>query len=265
VTVTRLAQLERKLSERDRAIVETLDRLRLGTTTQLRRIHFADLTPASAARQAPQTLRRLAAQGVIARLDRQVGGVRAGSQAAVWALDLAGQRLASAAGPAGGPMRRPWTPALAFVAHRLAVTELYVQLAEAERAGRCLLLDFESEPLSWRRFASPYGGFAQLKPDAFARVRTDNFERGSFVEIDRATESPAAIARKCRSYRAYWESGREQKRRGYFPQVVFSVPNEKRKDALVEVIGRQPEEAWSLYRVVLGCQLNEVVTDGGGS
>jgi hypothetical protein len=264
VTASRLAQLERTLSDRDRAIVDTLDQLRLATTKQLRRLHFTDLTPASAARLAPQTLKRLASQRVISQLDRQVGGVRAGSQAIVWTLDVAGQRLASAAGPAGGPVRRPWTPGLAFVAHRLAVSELYVELVEAERAGRCVLLDFEAEPLSWRRFASPYGGVAHLKPDAFVRLQVGDYERGAFVEIDRATESAAAIGRKCRGYRSYWEAGREQERRGYFPRVVFAVPTEARKAALVEVIGCQPEETWLLYRVVLADGLTDTVIDGGG-
>lgn len=255
VTASRLAVLERSLSARDRAIVDTLDRLRVATTAQLRRLHFADLTEASAARQAPRTLRRLTAHGVLTCLPQQVGGVRAGSLAAIWGLDLAGQRLASGAGPAGGPMRRPWSPGLAFLAHRLAVGELYVALVEAERAGRCELLDFAAEPVSWRRYAAVHGGSAHVKPDAFVRLGVGAYERGAFVEVDRATESAAAIARKCRAYRRYWEAGREQARRGYFPQVVFGVPAEARKAAVVEVFARQPEDSWPLWRVVLAPDL----------
>jgi hypothetical protein len=251
LTASRLAQLERTLSDRDRAIVDTLDQLRVATTRQLRRLHFADLTPASAARQTPKVLRRLTAQRVVTQLDRQLGGVRAGSAATVWALDVAGQRLAAATGPAGGPMRRPWTPGLAFVAHRLAVSELYVELVEAERAGGCRLLEFAAEPLSWRHFSAPYGGTAILKPDAFVRLRTGDYERGAFVEVDRATESAAVLRRKCCVYRRYWETGREQERRGYFPDVVFAVPDETRREVVLDVAARQPEESWPLYRVVL--------------
>ena len=91
VTADRVAQLARTLSARDRDIVETLDRLRVATTNQLARLHFADLTKASAARQTPRTLRRLSSLRVVVCLERQVGGIRAGSAAAVWALDTAGQ------------------------------------------------------------------------------------------------------------------------------------------------------------------------------
>jgi hypothetical protein len=256
LTTGRLAQLEHHLSLRDRAIIDTLDRLRVATTVHLRRLHFADLTPASAARQAPRTLRRLAEHRVLARLPRQLGGVRAGSAAAIWSLDLAGQRLASSCGPAGGSRpRRPWLPGTPFLAHRLAVTDCYVALAEAARAEECDLLDFEAEPLSWRRYASPYGGWAHVKPDAFVRLAVGSYERGVFVEIDRATEATSTIARKLAAYRRYWEAGREQERRGYFPQVVFSVPSEARKAALVDVCGRQPAEAWPLFRIVLADEL----------
>lgn len=256
VTAARLAELERRLSDRDRSIIDTLDRLRVATTIQLRRIHFADLTPGSAARQAPVTLRRLASLRVITRIPRQVGGVRAGSRAAIWSLDIAGQRLASACGPAGGrTTRKPWAPALPFIAHRLAVTNSYVELVEAARAGRCELLDFEAEPLSWRRYAAPLGGWAWLKPDAFSRIAVGDFERGAFVEVDRATESPSTVARKLRGYRHYWQTGREQERRGYFPQVVFTVPSEARKATLIDLCAHEPEETWPLYRVVVADDL----------
>ena len=256
VTAERLDRVERTLSPRDRAILDSLDRLRVATTVQLRRLHFADLTTASAARQAPRTLRRLEGLKLVACLERQLGGARAGSAAAIWSLDRAGQRLASAAGPAGGlRTRRPWTPGLPFLAHRLSITECAVSLTEAARAGRCELLDYEAEPLSWRRYAAPYGGWAQLKPDAFARLAVGDYERGAFVEIDRATEAGSTISRKLAAFRRYWQAGREQTRRGYFPLVVFSVPNEARKATLVDLVGRQPADTWPLYRIVLAPDL----------
>jgi hypothetical protein len=262
VTQTKLAELERRLSERDRSLIETLDRLRVATTVQLRRLHFADLSEASAARQAPKALGRLASLRILTQLPRQVGGVRAGSGAAIWSLDVPGQRLASACGPAGGQtLRKPWAPSLAFLAHRLEVSDCYVSLVEATRAGRCKLLDFEAEPLSWRRYAAPLGGWAQLKPDAFCRLAIGDFERGAFVEIDRATEAPSTIKRKVRGYRHYWQTGREQERRGYFPQVVFAVPSEARKEVLVGLFGREPEESWPLYRVVLADHLTDALTE----
>ncbi len=263
ITAPTLHRIQRRLSDRDRAIVETLDSLRVATTAQLRRLHFADLTEASAARQAPKTLRRLAGYGVLTVLPRTVGGARAGSAATVWALDRAGQRLASEAGPAGGERtRRPWVPSLPFVAHRLAVSELYIDLAEAAREGACELLSFEAEPLSWRRFAAPLGGIGHLKPDAAVRVGVGEFEHGAFVEIDRSTEARTTIVRKCTAYRRYWEAGREQARFGYFPRVVFAVPSEVRKELVVGVFGAQPEEAWPLFQVVLATELPAALLGG---
>lgn len=256
VTAKRLAVLERTIGPRERAIIDTLDRLRVATTEQLRRLHFADLTPRSAARQAPKMLARLAEQRIACKLERQLGGARAGSRAAVWSLDTAGQRLASVCGPAGGRgCRRPWTPSLAFIAHRLAVSECFVAVTERCRVGGCKLLDFDAEPLSWRRYASPYGGASVLKPDAFVRLAAGEFERGSFVEIDRATESRSTLAAKLRSYRTFWETGREQDRFGYFPKVVFVVPGEERKEVLVDLFAAQPEDTWPLWQVVLAADL----------
>lgn len=256
LTQTRLAELKRSLSLRDEAIIDSLDRLRVATTKQLARLHFADLTEGSAARQTPQTLRRLADFGVLIHLDRRVGGVRAGSAATVWSLDLAGQRLASTCGPAGGRMcRRPWTPGVQFLAHRLAVSESYVELVEACRVRGRELLDFDAEPYCWRRFVAPLGGSAFLKPDAFARLLVGDYERGVFIEIDRATESRSTLKRKLATYRHFWETGREQERRGYFPEVVWCVPTEERKELLVDLCAAQREEVWPLFRVVLDANL----------
>lgn len=266
VTQARLAELEQLLSDTDKAIVDSLDRLRVATTKQLARLHFAELTEGSAARQAPLRLRRLTDLGVLTHLDQQVGGVRAGSAAIIWSLDLAGQRLASACGPAGGrTCRSPWTPGLAFLAHRLAVSESYVALVEACRASGRELLEFDAEPQCWRRFVAPLGGTAFLKPDAFVRLAVGNFERGAFIEIDRATESPSTLNRKAATYRHYWETGREQQRRGYFPEVIWQVPTVGRKDVLVEVLGTQPEDVWPLHRVVLDGELTQTLIRKEGS
>jgi hypothetical protein len=262
-TRKRIAHLERTLTPRERAIIDTLDRLRVATTEQLRRIHFADLTARSAARQAPALLASLASRQVVVKLERQVGGVRAGSKAAVWSLDTAGQRLASSCGPAGGRDRkRPWTPSLSFLAHRLAVSEVFAGLREREQAGAVEILDFDAEPLSWRRFTSAHGGTAYLKPDAFARLGIGKIERAAFVEIDRDTESRSTLAVKLRAYRQYWETGREQERRGYFPRVVFAVPCEERKAVLVDLFANQPTETWPLWQVVLAGDLTDALIGG---
>lgn len=264
LTAARLADLERSLTDRERALIDTLDRLRVATTSQLRRLNFQDLTPRSAARQAPKQLASLAARQLVVKLDHQVGGVRAGSKAAVWSLDVAGQRLASAAGPAGGSVRRPWRVSLDFIAHHLAVSDCYTNLTERCRMGAAELLDFDAEPLCWRRYASPFGGAATVKPDAFVRLGVEDAERGAFIEVDRATEGRAALTGKFRAYRQYWEvaAAREEQRWGYFPKVVFAVPDEARKAMLVDLCAAQPEETWPLWQVVLTTDLTDALIGG---
>lgn len=250
VSEARVAQLSEQLSPRELALIETLDNVRLATALQLERIHFREGTPLANARQCRRTLKRLADLRVLARLDRRVGGVRAGSAGYIYALDVAGQRLASASGPAGGiRLRRPWTPGGPFVRHAFGVTELYTRLREANRASELDLLEFWAEPLCWRRFTGVGGGQVVLKPDAFARVGVDKYEHASFIEVDRATQSGPTVANKLTVYRRYWQTGREQERFGLFPRVVILVPSEVRRRALVEVCAKQPADSWPLFRV----------------
>lgn len=236
VTSARLVELEHQLADRDQAIIDTLDRVRLATGAQLRRLHLGEGIQNSTIRRTQQTLARLVDLRVLARLDRHVGGVRAGSSGFVYALDVAGQRLASACGPAGGRrLRRPWTPGLAFVAHQLEVTELYVRLVEAERGRFLELLDFDAEPLCWRTFTGLGGGRVVLKPDAFLRVGLGEFEDRYFIEVDRGTQSGPAITRKLTVYRRYFAAGREQDRWDVFPKVLLLAPHDARA-ALLEVL-----------------------------
>lgn len=251
VTEARVAGLQARLTPTEQGLVETLDRVRLATGSQLARLHFTGTgNSQTVARRSRRTLTRLVGLRVLARLDRRIGGVRAGSAGYVYALDVAGQRLASACGPAGGArIRRPWTPAGSFVAHTLAVTELYVRLREAERDGVLEMLAFDAEPAAWRFFTGLGGSRVWLKPDAFVRMAAGEFEHVSFVEVDRATQSAPALARKLTVYRRYHATGREEVRFGLFPQVVLLVPGDARKEVAVDVCAAQPPDSWPLWRV----------------
>ena len=77
------------------------------------------------------------------------------------------------------------------------------------------------------------------------------FEDRWFVEVDRGSEAQATLARKCDLYRQYWQSGVEQARTGAFPRVLWLVPDQQRRAALVDIIGRQPGEAWTLFAIAL--------------
>jgi hypothetical protein len=241
VTTKRLGALERCLSDRDQAVLATLARVRVASTKQLERLHFADV----GARRVRQALAGLEQRRLVARLPRTVGGARAGSAGYVYALDVAGLRLARPDRRPG----RPWAVGSAFLAHSLAVTELYVRLAEEERAGAARVAAFAGEPACWRSFYGPGGGRLVLKPDAFVVLRLGGFEDRWFVEVDEGTESLPTIARKCETYRRYWTSGTEQARHEVFPRVLWTATTPARARALVRVCGQQPPEAWQLFMV----------------
>jgi hypothetical protein len=253
VTNAYVERLAAELPERDLRVVESLDKLRVATATQLKRLHFTSGTDAANARQVWRRLRALTDLRIVTVLERRIGGGRGGSSQAVFALDTAGSRLASACGPAGGPrIRRPWTSGNQFLAHAIAVTELYVVLCERARASGGEVLAFDAEPLCWRRFTGVGGATVWLKPDAFVRFGAGEYEHLSFVEVDRATASaPTTVARKLDLYRRYWQTGREQERFGAFGRVLMLAPHEARRGVLEEAVKRQPTDAQPLYRVAL--------------
>jgi hypothetical protein len=261
LTLDRLEALAAQLSDNDLSIVATLSKLRLATAIQLERLHFREGSALTQARRARRSLERLTGLGVLIRLDRRIGGVRSGSAGFVYALGVAGQRLNGGRGPAGGRrIQRPWTPSIPFVAHILAVTELFVRLIEAEREGLVELLSFAAEPASWRRFVGPTGSSVTIKPDAHALVGQGDDELHFFIEVDRGTEGRATIAAKLRLYQQYWASGREQHQWGVFPGVLLMVPDHRRAQVITAECSRMPAHTWELFQTVVWDQAVAVMT-----
>ena len=257
----RLWQLNDQLGERDRLILGSLDRLRLATTRQLQRLHFTDSTPLANARAARRHLQRLAEDDLVTALERRVGGVRAGSGAIVWALGVAGQRLMDRQRRGSIQPRKPWTPSAPFVAHRLAIAELYVELVEASRATGALPGHFSAEPDCWRRFTGAAGPVT-VKPDAYVVVAHADYDEAAFVEVDLATESLPVLANKCRVYVNYRRSGREQRAHGVFPWVVFSVPTVERRVAVERLFETLPQPERSIFRVSLAGETARLLLEG---
>jgi hypothetical protein len=245
ITSKRLQRLRTDLAERDWQIISTLARVRVAQAGQLEALHFTDV----ARRRARRRLASLTDRRILARLPRTVGGIGAGSSGHVYTLDVAGQRLADLA--TEGRPGRPWSLGAGFLDHSLAVTEMYVRLVLAERAGSLRVVRFEGEPASWRSFHGAGGARVTLKPDAYAVLLVDGYEDHWFIEIDLSTEAAPTVARKCGVYRSYWQSGAEQARVGVFPRVLWLVPDERRADVLRGVVRRQPGEAAGLFDVAL--------------
>lgn len=247
VTQERLLRLEVELTRRDWAVVEMLQRVKLATGNQLRRATTEEGGPA-AERAGRRQLARLLRWRVVARLERRQGGLGRGSESWTYGLDTAGQRLIHRA----TGVRRPLLPRPAMWLHALAGAEVYARLVEALRATDRRLEQWQGEPECWRDFADAYGQTQRLKPDAFVCVSGPDYEDLRFLEIDTGSQSRTVIRSKLDAYRRYAASGQEQEQQdGVFPLTVFITNSPARHALLVDLIGQQPPEVWSLFAVGL--------------
>jgi hypothetical protein len=243
-----LLALQEQLSERDRRILEHVAQLRLLCARQIQSLLFPDeqhASAATAARCCRRVLERLTRDRLLVRLERRVGGVRAGSASFVYAIGPIGHRVIQ---PVGTRRRRLAEPSFRFVDHTLAIADLLVELTVHARAGAWELVRWESEPNSWRDVVT-LGGAITLRPDLFLVLAVNEYELRWFVEIDRATEHLPAITRKCRLYNTYYRSGGEQQRHSVFPRVLWIAPNEQRADWMQKAIAADRRLAVGLFRV----------------
>jgi hypothetical protein len=239
-----------RLNQREQAILATVERLRLLRADHVRRLFFDDISSdAGSARLSRRSLATLVEDGLLSRLERRVGGARAGSSGHVYTITAAGRRLNAYRRGTGTPSNRGvHEPGQPFVAHTLAIADLYLALVEAERAGTLELLGFESEPTCWRTFTGPVGATQTLKPDAYLRVGADEYEYASLVEVDCGTEGRSALVRKAHVYLSYWRSGREQAaERGLFPKVVWIAAADSRARFLGELLDALPDDGKQLF------------------
>ncbi len=220
--------VEDRLSARDWAIIETVNRLGLVSGVQLERCHFADLAEGrSRTVSRSRTLARLVAWRVLLPLPRRVGGPRQGSSVTVFALDTAGVRLLRqrTGMDNAGRIRRPGIPGERFVRHVLAVAELYTGLVEAARSGNFILRQFQAEP----RWPDGLGG--SVNPDAYVVVSNGRVDHLWWIEVDMATESLPTVRRKLRTYLDFLARGGHGPR-GVMPRVLVAVPDQHRAAAV---------------------------------
>ncbi|HVE45140.1 MAG TPA: replication-relaxation family protein [Acidimicrobiales bacterium] len=255
-----LLRLQAELSERDCELLGSVHRLRLASTRQLERLHFPVPPRASrlsAARSCRRTLERLVRERALVRLQRRIGGVRAGSASYVYAIGPVGQRLLGGS----GPRRRFREPSGLFVAHTLAVSELCVQLQETARRGELQVVRLETEPQCWRT-STGLGGLSWLRPDFFVVLLAGGYEYRWFVEVDLGTEHTPAILRKCRNYEAYYRSGVEQDRHGVFPRALWVAPDEQRAGRIGSAFRQATGITEGLFVVTAAGRAIEVLAGG---
>jgi hypothetical protein len=242
--------LAANLTDRDLAVLERVSDLRFVSGSQLTRLHFADAgDPAANGRAGRRALLRLVQLEALARLPRQVGGVRAGSAGYVYCLGVGGQRLAAERGwQPEQRRRRSLAPGTLFVRHSLAVSELHTKLVEADRS-RCLeLLELSSEPACWRSWGGVAAQRQTLKPDSYVRLGVGAYEDSYFLEVDLGTEGSRALGRQLQLYAAYYLSGTEQTERGVFPRVLWLAPDDRRVGVIAACVQRLSSTQRQLFQ-----------------
>ena len=246
--------MREQLSDRDLAVVGQVAQLKLMTGRQIERVHFTveqHATALTAARTCRRVLERLVDDRLLVRLDRRVGGVRAGSASFVYGLGPVGQRVLGL----DGPRRRFREPTTTFVAHTLAISELMVTLTLGDRRGEFDLLRLEAEPTCWRPL-----GTQQLRPDLFVGLGSGDYEYRHFIEVDLGTESLPRLLAKCQTYDAYYRSGAEQQTHGIFPRVLWLMHDEQRAVRLRDVIERNRSMTPELFVVTTNDGAFEALT-----
>lgn len=245
-----IEELRERLSHRDLAILRSVNDHRFLTTKQIARLHFSDHATALAGiRACVRVLGRLRGHRLLARLDRQVGGVRAGSASFVWCLDVVGERLTRRTKDEREIRRRFFEPSTVFLAHTLAVAETRLILQEAASVDGFEVVTVTTEPMNWRTYLGPAGGVETLKPDLYVVTRTAQWDEFWFIEVDRGTESIPVLLRKCRQYDRYRRTGQEQARHGVFPRVLWVLPSSRRRAQLEAVLGQSADLAPQLFQV----------------
>lgn len=234
------------LSDRDRAILAALRAHRLLSASHIERLLFTGhhASPIATRRRCQAVLRRLVDDELLARLDRRLGGHRAGSTGFVYRLTSRGFRAIGVRGK-----RARWEPSQRHLHHVLGCAEISVQLHEAARAGLTTGLQVTHEPDTWRRFIGRHGRSEILKPDLLAEfIDVEGWEVRWFIEIDRATEHLPTVIAKCQQYQHYWHSGQETRISTLFPRVLWSVPNQQRSDAIEAAIHRTSGLSGELFQ-----------------
>jgi len=253
VGIYRVEQILDQLTERDLAILHSVEKYRLLSTRQLQRLHFAvgseHASQVAATRACTRVLGRLHSHRLLAHLERRIGGVRSGSAGYVWRLAAPGDRLVRHL--RGEPGRRRFIePSQRFAAHTLAVAEVAVRLHEAAKIGAFELVQIDTEPTNWRRFLGLHGGVETLKPDLHVITHSQDYEDHWFLEIDLGTEHAPTIGRKCRLYGRYAQTGRYQAEWGLFPAVAWIAPDKARVGVIEAAIAQEANLQTELFQVV---------------
>lgn len=257
------ATVSTRLSERDWEILTTVRAFRFLTTRQLARQHFGLTDPhATIPRAANSALARLRTLELLVNLERRIGGVRAGSGGHIWQIsDLGNRLLAEHHGEQANARVRPSEPSTTFLDHTLAIAEVVITLQEMARDG-VSIERLQLEPACWRTYLGAGGETRPLKPDLASVSQCGGFTDFYFWEVDRATEAPNRVIKKCLQYQQYRNTRAEQRAHGLFPAVVWIVPNQRRRDQLTRRLAAETQIDHRLFTIIEIGQVSELVRHG---
>jgi hypothetical protein len=256
LSARQLEAISVRLTDRDRQALATVGRFGVMSGAQLQALLWAEIAPSARGRVARRGLSRLVRLDVLQPLARRVGGERAGSASTTFAVGRAGQYLLNS----GRRVRAAYTPGARYLAHRLAVAQLYIELVTAEREQRAELEIFDPEPECWRPYMAGFGARQVLKPDAFLKLAAGDYEFSWFVEQDMATEALSTVKAKALRYHEYFQTGSEQAARGVFPRVLWVVPGSGRAEAVRDTLTQLPAETHRLFAVASTDQVLALLT-----
>lgn len=249
-----LRRLSDQMDSHKKEILDTIYRVKFITANQLQRIFFTkNEKRASNLRACNRMVNKLKSHGLVDHLEQRIGGKQSGSGSKIWTITSAGYNLLRLENQHLLVTRkRFYEPYPMFLEHSLAVSEIYTLLKELHRQKKIELLTIQNEPKCWRNF-SDRGISFYVKPDLFASLipaHENEYELSFYFELDRATEAPIRVIKKCKQYIAYYNSGIEQRLNGVFPYVIWITVNKKRQEQLIRYIQENLPKAVELFQVI---------------
>ena len=198
------------------------------TAAQVERFLFdgSTLLPSSRAAVTRRVLAGLVRAGFVQTTARVLAGEGAGPARRVYALTASGEAVLRRSGRRAGPSaaRR----GSLFIEHALMTAEVALAFRHAARAEPGpQLQSWESD---WDLAAAIPG--SPLVPDARVVLTVDQVELHAFLEVDRATERPAAFARKISAYLEWNWSGTWRDHLAVWPVVLVITPDALRAVSL---------------------------------
>lgn len=254
----RLNDIEGRLSERDRAVLSSVERYRFLTARHIEILHFAEhATAESGARTCRRVLARLRSQRILGVLNRRIGGVRAGSEGLVYFVDAAGERIQRNQ-ESSRRRRRFDEPSSRFLDHTLAIADVAVGIIGAATEAGTEVVKLAPEGGARRHYTDRLGASQVLRPDLYVELAAhpgDQDVEAFFVEVDLGHESLPTVLGKCQLYEEYRETGIEQREFGGFPRVVWAMdayrPSvaDRRRQAFRNAMQRNARVTPGLYHI----------------